>query len=33
VVTSPIWMVGLVVWLIARRRDSQRLAGSATMPA
>ncbi len=33
VVTSPFWMVGLLVWLVARRRDSQRLAGSATMPA
>jgi hypothetical protein len=33
VVTSPFWMVGLLVWLIARRRDSHRLAGSATMAA
>ena len=33
-VTSPFWMVGVVVWLIARRRrDSQRLAASATMAA
>jgi hypothetical protein len=32
-VTSPFWMVGLLVWLIARRRDSQRLASSATMAA
>jgi hypothetical protein len=33
VATSPFWMVGLAVWLILRRRDSQRLAGSATMAA
>ena len=33
VVTSPFWMVALLIWLIARRRDSQRLAGSATMAA
>lgn len=33
VVTSPFWMVGLLIWLIARRRDSQRLAASATMAA
>ena len=34
VVTSPFWMVALLVWLLARRRrDSQRYAGSATMPA
>ncbi len=33
VVTSPIWMVAVVIWLIARRRDSQRLAPSATMAA
>jgi len=33
VATSPIWMVGLVVWLIVRRRDSHRYAGSATMAA
>ena len=33
-VTSPFWMVGVVIWLIARRqRDSQRLAASATMAA
>ena len=31
--TSPFWMVGLLVWLILRRRDSQRLAPSATMAA
>ena len=30
-VTSPFWMMGLLVWLVARRRDSQRLAASATM--
>ena len=33
VATSPFWMVGLLVWLIVRRRDSQRLAPSATMAA
>ena len=33
VVTSPFWMIALLVWLIARRRDSQRLAPSATMAA
>ena len=33
VATSPFWMVALLIWLIARRRDSQRLAGSATMAA
>ena len=33
VVTSPFWMVAVVIWLIARRRDSQRLAPSATMAA
>jgi hypothetical protein len=33
VVTSPFWMVGLLVWLILRRRDSQRYAASATMAA
>jgi hypothetical protein len=33
VVTSPFWMVGVLVWLIARRRDSHRLARSATMAA
>ena len=32
-VTSPFWMVGLLIWLIVRRRDSQRLAPSATMAA
>ena len=33
VATSPFWIVGLLIWLIVRRRDSQRYAGSATMPA
>jgi len=33
VATSPFWMVGLLVWLIVRRRDSHRYAASATMPA
>ena len=33
VVTSPIWVVGLLIWLAARRRDTNRLAASATMPA
>ena len=33
VATSPFWMVGLLVWMIVRRRDSQRLAPSATMAA
>ena len=33
VATSPFWMVGLLVWLILRRRDSHRLAPSATMAA
>ena len=33
VVTSPIWVVGLLVWMAARRRDTNRLAASATMPA
>ena len=32
-VTSPIWLVALLVWLLARRRDSHRYAASATMPA
>jgi len=32
-VTSPFWMVGLLIWLVARRRDSPRVAGSATMTA
>jgi hypothetical protein len=31
VVTSPIWMIALSIWLIGRRRDSHRLAASATM--
>jgi hypothetical protein len=33
VATSPFWMVGLLVWLMLRRRDSHRYAASATMPA
>ena len=33
VVTSPIWVVGLLFWLAARRRDTNRHAASATMPA
>ena len=33
VVTSPFWIVGLVVWLIARRRHSPSLPRSATMAA
>ena len=33
VVTSPFWLVALLVWLAARRRDTNRLAASATMPA
>ena len=33
VVTSPFWLVGLLVWLLVRRRDSHRYAGSATMAA
>ncbi len=33
VATSPFWMVGLLIWLIVRRRDSQRMAPSATMAA
>ena len=33
VATSPFWMVGLLVWLILRRRDSHRYAASATMAA
>jgi hypothetical protein len=33
VVTSPVWIVGLVVWLIARRRHSQPLPPSARMAA
>ena len=32
-VTSPFWMVGLLIWLIARRRDSHRHAASATRAA
>jgi hypothetical protein len=33
VATSPFWIVGLLIWLILRRRDSNRYAASATMPA
>lgn len=33
VATSPVWVVGLLVWMAARRRETNRLAGSATMPA
>jgi hypothetical protein len=33
VVTSPVWVVGLLIWLAARRRETNRLAASATMPA
>jgi len=33
VLTSPFWMVAVLIWLIARRRDSQRPATSATMAA
>jgi hypothetical protein len=33
VVTSPFWMVGLLIWMIARRRPSPPIARSATMPA
>jgi hypothetical protein len=33
VVTSPFWIVGLIVWLIARRRHSPSLPASARMAA
>jgi len=33
VVTSPFWIVGLIVWLIARRRPSPSLPASARMAA
>jgi hypothetical protein len=33
VVTSPFWIVGLIVWLLARRRHSPSLPRSATMAA
>jgi len=33
VVTSPFWMVGLLIWLVARRRSSPTYARSATMAA
>lgn len=32
-VTSPLWMVGLLIWLVARRRPSPQPARSATMAA
>jgi hypothetical protein len=32
-VTSPLWMVGLLIWLVARHRPSPALARSATMAA
>lgn len=32
-VTSPLWMVGLLIWLVVRRRPSPTLARSATMAA
>ena len=32
-VTSPFWMIALVVWLIARRRGSPPMAASARMAA
>jgi len=33
VVTSPFWIVGLIVWLVARRRHSPSLPPSARMAA
>jgi hypothetical protein len=33
VITSPFWIVGLIVWLIARRRHSPSLPASARMAA
>jgi hypothetical protein len=33
VVTSPFWIVGLLVWMVARRRPSPPIARSATMAA
>ena len=33
VVTSPFWIIGLVIWLIARRRHSPSLPASARMAA
>ena len=33
VATSPFWLVGLMIWLLVRRRDSHRYAASATMAA
>jgi hypothetical protein len=32
-VTSPLWLVGLLIWLAVRRRPSPALARSATMTA
>ena len=32
-ITSPFWIVGLIVWLIARRRHSPSLPASARMAA
>jgi hypothetical protein len=33
VATSPVWIVGLLVWMAVRRREMNRPVGSATMPA
>jgi hypothetical protein len=33
VATSPFWIVGLLIWTLARRRHSRPVARSATMPA
>jgi formate hydrogenlyase subunit 4 len=33
VVSSPLWLIGLFVWLLVRRRPSPRHAPSATMAA
>ena len=33
VATSPFWIVGLLVWMVARRRPSPPIARSATMAA
>ena len=32
-ITSPLWIVGLVVWMVARRRPSPPIPRSATMAA
>jgi hypothetical protein len=32
-VSSPLWLVGLLIWLVVRRRPSPALARSATMAA